>query len=68
MKLELQKIAISIFELCIDQTISIDIQWILCDANVQAGFISCLIDPDNWQITDTLFKRAVRSPMEATYS
>ena len=68
MKLELQKIAISIFELCIDQTISIDIQWIPCDANVQAGFISCLIDPDNWQITDTLFKRAVRSPMEATYS
>jgi hypothetical protein len=57
MKLELQKIAISIFELCIAQTISIDIQWILCEANVRADFISRLIDPDDWQITDALFKQ-----------
>ena len=52
MKLDLQKIAIDIFQFCINNNISIDIQWIPREQNVRADFIGRLIDPDDWQITE----------------
>ena len=55
MKLDLQKIAIDIFQFCIDQNISIDIQWVSREQNVRVDFISRLIDPDDWQITEQCF-------------
>ena len=57
MKLDLQKIAIDIFQFCINNNISIDIQWIPREQNVRADFISRLIDPDDWQITKEFFNQ-----------
>lgn len=55
MKLDLQTITIDIFQFCIDQNISIDIQWVRREQNVRVDFISRLIDPDDWQITEQCF-------------
>jgi hypothetical protein len=56
MKLDLHKITIAIFQFCVTHSISIDIQWIPCEQNVRADYISRLIDPDDWQITEELFR------------
>ena len=46
MKFELHVLAINIFTLCINQ-ITLDIQWIPREENVQADYISKLVDPDD---------------------
>ena len=46
MRIDLQKIAINIFQLCISNNISIDTQWIPPGENIRADYISRLIDPD----------------------
>lgn len=55
MRRDLQEIAINIFQLCIRNNISIDIQWVPREQNVRADYISRLIDPDDWQITEEFF-------------
>ena len=51
MKLDLHRIARSIFSICIQSGIYLDIQWIPRSLNEQADYISRLIDTDDWQIT-----------------
>ena len=55
MKLELHGMARSIFNICIQSGIYLEVQWILRTQNQQADYISCLLDTDDWQTTDDLF-------------
>ena len=55
MKLDLHRIARSIFSICIQSGIYLDIQWIPRSLNEQADYISRLIDTDDWQITHEFF-------------
>ena len=55
MKFDLYMLAVNIFTFCINNQITLDIQWIPREQNTQADYISKLIDPDYWQITEALF-------------
>ena len=55
MKLDLHRIARSIFSTCIQSGIHLEVQWIPRTLNQQADFISRLIDTDDWQITNEFF-------------
>ena len=55
MKFDLHMLAINIFTFCLNNQITLDIQWIPREQNTQADYISKLIDPDDWQITEALF-------------
>ena len=52
MQLELHKMAIDIFNFSLEHGLTLDIQWIPREQNTRADFISDLIDPDDWQITE----------------
>ena len=51
MKLELQKLARSIYSTCVTNSISIDIQWIPRSENEKADYISRLIDYGDWEVS-----------------
>ena len=51
MNVELHEIALSIFNLCVQNRISLDVQWVPRSANDCADFVSRLIDTDDWSIS-----------------
>ena len=53
---ELQVLTINIFQLCLSNNITLDIQWVPREQNARADYISRLIDPDDWQITEEFFQ------------
>jgi hypothetical protein len=55
MKLELQKLARSIYSTCVTNSISIDIQWIPRSENEKADYISRLIDHEDWEVSEFFF-------------
>lgn len=55
MKHHLQSLAYNIFKMCVEQKISIDIQWIPRLENEKADFLSNIIDHDDWGVTVTFF-------------
>ena len=55
MKFDLHMLAINIFTFCLNNQITLDIQWIPREQNTQADYISKLVDPHDWQITEALF-------------
>ena len=56
MKIELQKIALLIFELCLRYSIFLDIAWVPRLLNTTADFYSKLFDYDDWEININIFK------------
>lgn len=50
-KEELQLLAIQIYHLCVANSISLDIQWIPREENIQADCISKTIDYDDWGVS-----------------
>lgn len=56
MKLELQKLALSIFEFCKRHNISVNIQWIPREDNEKADYLSKLIDYDDWGVSVDFFQ------------
>lgn len=56
MKKELHVMAIRIFQLCVDNGIQFEVQWIPRAELERADYISRLIDIDDWQITPSCFK------------
>jgi hypothetical protein len=55
MKNSLQNIAFSIFELCLQRKISLDIVWIPRSMNEKADFVSKLVDYDDWSLSQEFF-------------
>lgn len=55
MKKDLQKLAISIFTICKEKQISIDLQWIPRLHNCKADYISKMVDHEDWQISYEFF-------------
>jgi len=55
MKKNLQSIAFSIFTLCMQECISIDIQWIPRSENTRADYLSKMIDHEDWGVSDDFF-------------
>ena len=55
MTLELHRVAIKIFQLCLANRIKLEIQWIPRTENEKANYISRIIDTDDWQITEDFF-------------
>ena len=54
-KQHLQDIAIKLHEICMDNSILLNIQWIPREFNCTADLLSKYIDIDNWEITDKVF-------------
>ena len=44
-----------IFQFCAEHSISLEVQWISRTENEKAGYISRLVDFDDWQTTHGLF-------------
>ena len=55
MKLELQSLAIEIFNLCIRKNISLEVEWIPREQNQTADAYSKVFDYDDWSISDKFF-------------
>ena len=55
MKFDLHSIARSIFNICIQSGIHLEVQWIPLSLNQQADYISRLIDIDDWHIANEFF-------------
>lgn len=55
MRLDLQEIAFSIFQLCLKHNISICIEWIPRNFNDRADLISRIIDFDDWGVSTFIF-------------
>ena len=55
MKLDLQILAYSIFTICLNNNISLELDWIPRSENEKADFLSKLVDYDDWGITDEFF-------------
>ena len=56
MKMELQRMAMNIFSVCVQKGIIIDIQWIPRQENVKADYISNIIDYEDWGVTNEFFQ------------
>ncbi|XP_071123255.1 uncharacterized protein [Mytilus edulis] len=56
MKSELQDIALDVFNICLDNNIVLEIEWILRDKNIQADELSKIFDFDDWGVSDIIFK------------
>jgi hypothetical protein len=52
MKKHLQSIAFSIFTLCMQECIFIDMQWMPRSENTRADYLSKMIDHENWGVSD----------------
>ena len=55
MKLELHTLALNI-KVRYENGIHLDIEWVPRDRNAMAYFISKLVDFDDWQVTEDVFK------------
>ena len=55
MKEKLQDIAISIFSICLQKGISINIQWIPRGENSKADYISKIIDYEDWGVSEFFY-------------
>ncbi|VDI45921.1 Hypothetical predicted protein, partial [Mytilus galloprovincialis] len=53
---KLQILALSIFSVCIQKCISIDIQWIPRSQNSQADYISRMVDYEDWGVSNEFFQ------------
>ncbi|XP_063442680.1 uncharacterized protein LOC134722976 [Mytilus trossulus] len=53
---KLQFLALSIFSVCIQKCISIDIQWIPRSQNSQADYISRMVDYEDWGVSNEFFQ------------
>lgn len=60
MRSDLHVITLKIFQICADNAIHLDIQWIPRTELEKADFISRIIDIDDWQITETCFEAIER--------
>jgi hypothetical protein len=56
MKIDLQKIAFSIFELCVKSCIFLDVAWIPRSLNIEADLYSKVFDFDDWEVSEWVFK------------
>ena len=56
MKHELQVLSYSIFRMCIQNKISLDVQWVPRTENDKADYLSKIIDHDDWEITIEFFE------------
>ena len=56
MKLDLQRLAIKIFQFCVKHSIRLEVQWIPHTENEKADYISRLVDFDDWEITHDLLQ------------
>ena len=56
MKFELLTPVLNIFKICYEHSIHLDIEWVPRDCNTRVDFISKLIDFDDWQVTEDVFK------------
>ena len=56
MKLDLHRLAITIFQFCAKHCIRLEVQWIPRTENEKTDYISRLIDFDDWQITPPFFR------------
>ena len=54
-KFDLHRVARSIFSICMQLSIHLEVQWIPRSLNQQADYISHLIGIDDWQITNEFF-------------
>jgi len=54
-KIELQQLAIEIYEITQFNNITLKVQWIPRDENIRADFISKVIDVDDWQLSEEFF-------------
>lgn len=55
-KMELQQLALSIFQLCLQWNIDLDIQWVPRNMNSVADGISKIRCTDNWGVSDEFFR------------
>ena len=55
MKKPLQDLAFKIFSTCLQNNISLDIQWISRDQNSKADYLSKIIDYEDWGVTKQFF-------------
>ena len=55
MKPDLQKIAMSIFDICVNRHIDLSLEWIPRDENEAADHLSKIKDTDDWEISDIIF-------------
>ena len=56
-RLELQQIALQIFQTCIRDTIELDVQWVPRDCNEQADLLSRFVDKDDWAVNISHHRR-----------
>ncbi|XP_067670629.1 uncharacterized protein [Haliotis asinina] len=56
MKSNLQSIALQVFNICFDNNIDLQIQWIPRNENKEADFLSRLEDHDDWGISEGVFQ------------
>ena len=56
MKIDLQKIAFSVFELCVKSCIFLDVAWIPRSLNIEADLCSKVFDFDDWEVSEWVFK------------
>lgn len=68
MKLELHTLALKIFKICYEHSIHLDIEWVPRDRNTRADFISKLVNFDDWQVTEDVFKDLDSLCMGSPYS
>ncbi|XP_046567698.1 uncharacterized protein LOC124276085 [Haliotis rubra] len=55
MKSHLQSIAVDIFDVCLKHNIDLSIQWLPRNGNLQADYLSRLVDYDDWGIASVVF-------------
>ena len=56
MKFEWHTSALKIVKICYEHIVHLDIEWVPRNCNTRAGFISKLIDFDDYQVTEDVFK------------
>ncbi|XP_072021557.1 uncharacterized protein [Amphiura filiformis] len=57
MKTDLQEIALNIFRICVQDNISLEVEWVPRSDNERADYISRIIDADDWAISDYIFEK-----------
>ena len=55
-RLDLQQIALQIFQTCIRNAIELDEQWVPRDCNEQADLLSRFVDKDDWAVNARIFR------------
>ncbi len=56
MKQDLQSIALDIYDTCVKEHITLEVDWIPRSKNERADFISRIIDWDDWSVSDEIFR------------